>query len=174
VRFAVADLPGAELGREEGGTITLDADAAGHGWFVDPTPADSSEFRRRLADGALAATPGSAAYGRMDLLTAVNHELGHRLGFDHGDGLMGEELEAGTRYPLAEGSTGGSAAPALPLRIDWQAPLGADWSTPLSSYDSLKGKKAAKANFADFAPVKPAAQFDSLGRELLGKGKSKT
>ena len=40
----IADLPGAMLGRALGTTITLDHNAAGYGWFVDPTPWDNAEF----------------------------------------------------------------------------------------------------------------------------------
>ena len=45
VQFTIADLPGSELGLAREGAITIDnADAAGHGWFVDPTPATDEEF----------------------------------------------------------------------------------------------------------------------------------
>ncbi len=44
VRFD--DLAGDLLGEADGPTIRLDRDAAGWGWFVDPTPLDSREFRR--------------------------------------------------------------------------------------------------------------------------------
>jgi hypothetical protein len=71
--------------------VTIDPTAAGYGWFVDATPAADSEFL---------ATPGSPAYGRMDLLTVVEHELGHVLGLQHspipGD-VMDESLPTGVR-----------------------------------------------------------------------------
>ena len=89
VRFEIADLPGAQLGVSSGGTVTLDADAAGYGWFVDPTPADNSEFESGSPSG-------------MDLLSTVLHELGHELGFDHDSDIeaMHETLAAGTRRLL--------------------------------------------------------------------------
>jgi Matrixin len=42
----------------------------------------------------------SDAFGRIDLLSVVLHELGHVLGHDHGDeeGLMGAALETGVRH----------------------------------------------------------------------------
>ena len=43
-RVQVADLPGGLLGEAVGKTILIDRDAAGYGWFVDPTPADDLEF----------------------------------------------------------------------------------------------------------------------------------
>ncbi|WP_164153943.1 hypothetical protein, partial [Stenotrophomonas maltophilia] len=62
--------------------ITIDIDAAGHGWFVDPTPSDSFEFGRlqNAAGTDLLTDPSNAAAGHLDLLTTVAHEMGHVLG----------------------------------------------------------------------------------------------
>ena len=67
----------------------LDDNAAGWGWFVDATPWEDSEF----------ATPGyQGEQGRMDLLTVLEHEIGHLLGRDHeAAGVMREALDAGIR-----------------------------------------------------------------------------
>ena len=43
-QFVISDLPGAYLGETEGNVIYLDTNAAGNGWFVDPTPASNEEF----------------------------------------------------------------------------------------------------------------------------------
>jgi hypothetical protein len=94
----IADLPGATLGRAVGTTITLDHNAAGYGWFVDPTPGDYAEFSPLSGSLELGASPGSAAANRTDLLTAVLHELGHVLGYAHeDDGVMQETLPRGIR-----------------------------------------------------------------------------
>jgi hypothetical protein len=79
----VTDLPDGYLGAAalNGTVISLDDDAAGHGWFVDPTPADDSEFTVNTAVG-LGAGAISPAAGRMDLLTVLMHELGHVIGQD--------------------------------------------------------------------------------------------
>ena len=63
------------------GTITLDRDANGQGWFVDRTPDDNSEFDTAIRPYALGATLGSAACGHYDMLTFITHEIGHILGF---------------------------------------------------------------------------------------------
>ncbi|HSG91927.1 MAG TPA: hypothetical protein VLA56_22120, partial [Pseudomonadales bacterium] len=141
LRFAVADLPGAALAREEGGTITLDADAAGHGWFIDATPLESGEFAVRTDNDVRSAAPGSEAFGAMDLLTAVRHEIGHALGFGHEDGLavMRDELDAGTRYELpaaqavpASRPAAGAFAGHAGAGIDWQVNPGEVWSQALA------------------------------------------
>ena len=44
VSVQVADLSGGLLGETIGKTILIDSNAAGYGWFVDPTPALDEEF----------------------------------------------------------------------------------------------------------------------------------
>jgi len=98
----ITRLGGLLLGQTRGETVYIDRDAAGHGWFVDVTPGDSSEFDV-MSNGELQAQASSAAYGRMDLLTVVAHEMGHALGFTHGDARkeldsMTAALDTGRRY----------------------------------------------------------------------------
>ncbi len=102
VSFQIADLPGNLLGEEIGKTILIDRDAAGYGWFIDPTPQDDSEFTQLSAD-VLVARPQTAAGQHADLLTTVMHELGHELGYaddDTGD-LMNATLPLGIRRVAA-------------------------------------------------------------------------
>jgi hypothetical protein len=81
----------------------LDATAAGYGWFLDPMPGDDSAFGNIVAPFELQASPGSPAFGRMDLLTVVEHELGHVLGLSDLDpqavphALMTQTLDTGVR-----------------------------------------------------------------------------
>ncbi|MCW2205021.1 hypothetical protein ABIF21_003808 [Bradyrhizobium elkanii] len=80
--FSVVDLAGQIVGQEGAGHITIDTDAARHGWFIDPTPSDNFEFAHAVnaAGTDLLTDPSTAAAGHLDLLTTVVHELGHVLG----------------------------------------------------------------------------------------------
>ena len=102
IPIRIADLPDGGPGQlpvigYTDGTVLIDINAGGFGWFIDPTPADDAEF----AAGSLVAPLGSPAAGRMDLLSVVMHEMGHVLGLQDVEGgdhdLMGETLTAGVR-----------------------------------------------------------------------------
>ncbi len=102
VSVQIANLPGNLLGETIGNTILIDRNAAGYGWFIDPTPGDDSEFTP-VGNNELAALPQTAAAGHADLLTVVMHEMGHVLGYadDAGGDLMGGTLPLGIRWDLA-------------------------------------------------------------------------
>jgi hypothetical protein len=89
INLQIADLPGTTLGQAQGNTITLDTNAAGWGWFVDKTPKSDSEFK---------ASGNQGEQSRMDLLTVLEHEVGHLLAFDHQQSsVMADTLFAGVR-----------------------------------------------------------------------------
>ena len=190
--FGIADLGGAELGFSEGSTVLIDADAAGWGWFVDVSPASSSEFRVRLDSNILGAAPGSEAYGYIDLVTVVEHEIGHLLGFGHVDAgdyaVMRESLDPGVRYAL-DPAPSTSVAPAFDAfagyadvgggvnaGIDWRTEPEDGWEVKLSPYDTGR-PRASASNFATFDvdlfakldTQSHGAEFDRMGRALLGK-----
>ncbi|MFK7819579.1 MAG: aryl-sulfate sulfotransferase [Planctomycetaceae bacterium] len=87
-RFTVSigDLEPGRLGQASRTSIVIDSNAAGFGWYVDPTPFD-------LNDDEIGP--------RMDLLTTVAHEIGHVLGHadlsDAPGDIMYERLAAGER-----------------------------------------------------------------------------
>jgi hypothetical protein len=98
VSIKVANLPAGMLGETLGKTIWIDDDAAGYGWFVDPTPGDDVEYGDVLGPHTLAARRDTAADQRVDLLTTVMHEMGHLLGYQHAaDDLMQAVLPLGVR-----------------------------------------------------------------------------
>lgn len=98
VNIRIANLGGTTLGFASGNTIWLDDNAAGWGWFVDQTPLDDSEF---LLSG------DQGEQNRIDLLTVIEHELGHILGFEHrSSGLMSDSLATGIRQTIGAQLTG--------------------------------------------------------------------
>ena len=99
VNIQVADLPSELLGETEGKTILIDRDASGYGWFVDPTPYEDAEFTKAIGSGSLQAADPSPAAHRVDLLTAVMHEMEHELGLSHtlAPDLMNAILPLGVR-----------------------------------------------------------------------------
>jgi hypothetical protein len=165
-QLVIADLPGSVLGLESGQTVWLSSTAAGHGWFLDPTPADDSEFTIAAGGHELQATPGSAAAGRVDLLTVLAHEFGHRLGLDDLDPTLAphdvetQTLAAGVRrLPAWPGGGAGAATEAVPLALPPAVPppaLGDPW---------LAVAVGAPPTWAvlESAPDVPAVTLDSFG-----------
>ena len=95
IDFQITDLPTGQLaeatitdfdqnGVPNAGTIFIDHDANGVGWFIDETPLDNSEFIAQDTDSFLLAAAESEAEGKYDLLTTVLHELAHLYGFIDG------------------------------------------------------------------------------------------
>src|SRR4030095_3155216 len=54
----------------------LDDGAAGSGWYVDPPPAEDSEFNVAVPHRELQANEYSIAFGKVDLLTVIMREFG--------------------------------------------------------------------------------------------------
>ncbi|BAZ46381.1 DNA/RNA non-specific endonuclease [Chondrocystis sp. NIES-4102] len=104
IDFQITDLPTGQLaeatitgfddsGVPNAGTILIDHDANGVGWFIDSTPLESSEFGVQNSETYLLAAADSEANGKYDLLTAVLHELAHLYGFIDGYAGYSDRLE---------------------------------------------------------------------------------
>ena len=145
--FAVGRLEGQALAQTVGRVIVIDADAADHGWFVDATPTDDREFPMRSGAGELRAQVSSLSYGRMDLLTAVMHEIGHALGLQHNDAATAPDVMTPTlgtgvrRVPVSSAvrlNLGAAAGPA-------QSGTDADGTEPASTSSAPDQEKMASA-----------------------------
>ena len=100
ITLNIADLPGGAVGETTGTSITLDTNAAGYGWYVDPNPASNSDFLPTSNPDVWMAKAGSAAAGKMDMLSVLLHEYGHALGLDHSvnpNDFMAPNLQPGER-----------------------------------------------------------------------------
>jgi hypothetical protein len=100
IEFNIATLAPRVAAMTLGIQITLSADGAGWGWFVDTTPASHEEFTADDAFSEFKAQTGSTAEGKMDLLTVLIHEMGHTMGLGHvvGNGdVMAQYLTPGVR-----------------------------------------------------------------------------
>ena len=101
---------GETVGEGANAVITLDTDTAGHGWYIGGLTTEDRGQVRRTQDGGQAtelgmlssvfshqssdwlptsnpnewvARAGTAAAGKMDMLSVLLHEYGHALGIDH-------------------------------------------------------------------------------------------
>jgi hypothetical protein len=72
-------------------TVYIDRDAAGHGWFIDPTPAVDEEFSPPASNRQLQAV-APQAMDQIDLLTVLEHELGHIAGLSDLDVLTDDVM----------------------------------------------------------------------------------
>ncbi|WP_407493414.1 hypothetical protein [Pseudooceanicola sp. MF1-13] len=135
--FVIADFDGATLAQEDNGTIYVDADAAGHGWFIDETPGDDVEFE-----------DGTGPDG-IDLLSALIHEIGHALGEDHtgaADGtVMDPTLSEGERLSFTTADAGFADETGEDVAIETDGDI--DW---VADPEPTNGKSGKKGNRPDY------------------------
>ena len=115
INLQIKDLPTGQLaeavvtkfdpqGRPNGGTIIIDTDANGIGWYIDPTPFDHSEFTQPLTDTTFRATTTSPAAGKYDLLTTILHEMGHIAGIISGHNSFDRHIQTINNSPTFIGN----------------------------------------------------------------------
>ena len=100
ISLKISNLAAGTIGQALDHSITLDDNAAGHGWFIDTTPGDNEECLPTSNPNEWVARPGIAAEGKMDMRSVLMHEYGHVLGLEHsGDGhdVMAAVLQPGVR-----------------------------------------------------------------------------
>ena len=97
-KVEVLDLASGYLGFDDAGVVEISRNGNGAGWFIDPTPNEDSEFRF----GLMVNPKG------FDLLTVLEHEFGHILGFDdlpnasYPADLMADTILPGVRKNAAD------------------------------------------------------------------------
>jgi hypothetical protein len=174
IPIGIADLPDGGPGRlpvigYTDGTVLIDINAGGFGWFIDPTPADDSEF----AVGSLIAPAGSPAAGRMDLLSVVMHELGHVLGLQDVEGgdhdLMGDTLTPGVRrVPGPAALRDGVAAPGEPALAAGLVPT----TTGVDELPSPANWFAAAADGPEPGWISPVVPTPTVSVEVLSDARN--
>ena len=178
LQFQVASLPNAELGMQDAMTIWIDQDAAGHGWFVGAEPETDQEFfTPTTTKNELDAPVGRPAFYKMDLLTVVEHELGHVLGLSDdssSDESMAQSLATGIRRLVAipaglqtpaESSPAGNSSNELAPQLTGATEarnLALDLATKTATEDFLKISVLATASpisGSDISTVAPTPRI---------------
>jgi len=117
IKFDVGELDGSYLGEADGNRILIDSDAGGKGWYIGSDALSDSLFNHAVSGTRSYTDPMSAPAGHIDLLTAIAHEMGHKLGLDDSyaekdrDNLMYGYLTVGERRIPSKGQAA-SATPS--------------------------------------------------------------
>ena len=85
VTIQIGNLGTSILGLEAAGVIMINQTAAGYNWYVGTGRSSSQVFGLVGPGGEFVAGPGSPAADDVDLLTVLEHELGHVIGLTDND-----------------------------------------------------------------------------------------
>ncbi len=134
-----------------GGDTGSDGLGDGGGYFLDPTPTESSEFQN-YTNNAFAAYAGaaSAANNKADLYEVVLHELGHAMGFSPGTVFNARNTKTTTADSADPASNGVAGPIGFYYRFD-----GATTHGLLTSYDS-GGQNSGPFDFGNAEHYAPA------------------
>jgi methionine-rich copper-binding protein CopC len=152
VKFEVATLSDSYLAEADDNLIRVDKSAGDNGWFIDTTPQDDAEFTYVVSGTHRYTTSDAAPAGRIDLLTAIIHELGHEIGLPDSYLMLNQSsvmygyLVKGERRLPFEGQAVGAHHSALD---------GTHYLTGPTT--SRKAAKSAKAQAATSAQTEQAA-----------------
>ncbi len=162
VSVLVAELTAATVGKTTGQAITLDDNAAGHGWYIDYTPYLNDEYLPTANPTEWIAKADSEAAGKMDMLSVLLHEYGHALGIKHSASAhdyMATTLAPGVRRLPSADELALMAKLAGELRLEL-----AGESTP-----SPDAPKEVPLGDAPSSPLPTVPLGGSLGLALLGR-----
>ncbi len=131
VQVQIGTLSQGVLADTAGSVITIDASAGGFGWYTNTS---SGDFQTVANSADQSAKAGTLAVGHMDLLTVVDHELGHVLGLPDvttgADNLMTQTLSAGMRRLPTASLLIGIVPPATMIN-QATAPVQQLWPSPV-------------------------------------------
>lgn len=186
VTVDIVDLPENVLGMAIWNGILIDEDAAGYGWFVDPTPSVNGEFQFDASTKQFEAINNGPATGRMDLFTIVLHELGHIAGLEDIDpsesmnDLMSETIDTGIRrlpteeHRLRYEAVKNRKRPIVKQPVDVPAAAASRWayhqrhstSKLIDEVDYFKSLPPAERQYAEPTTIDRIFAAIKLEREL--------
>ncbi len=166
----VGNLGTSILGLEASGAITINQTAAGYNWYLSATTGSSPAFGLTGPGGEAVAAPGSPAADDVDLLTVLEHELGHVIGLtdnNQAGDLMDITLGLGIRRTpsAADLATIGGASNATVPASNPQPVLhtgSVSGETVDAALASIAGAAAGKGE-GPAPTVKPGAPAGSMG-----------
>ncbi len=174
VQVQVGNLGTSILGLEAGDVITINQTAAGNNWYVNASAGSSRAFGLIGPAGEELAEPGSPAAGEVDLLTVLEHELGHVIG-------LSDNAQAGDLMDITIG-TGVRRAPtaadlgpiAQPKSIAVTAPVPAVVSASDPQPVLVNGSVSVRTVTVDaaLASISTAAAGDDEGQGLTASAGS--